>query len=101
AGFSSGPAARAVPSRLGSEHPSREARKKGPHAGLKPRFPLLTVLLKAPGGIFGACVLIGLVALALLAPYLAPYSPFAISQSIPLAAPSNAHPFGTDDLGRD
>ena len=92
---------RAVPSRLGSEHPSREARKKGPHAGLKPRFPLLTVLLKAPGGIFGACVLIGLVALALLAPHLAPYSPFAISQSIPLAAPSNAHPFGTDDLGRD
>lgn len=58
-------------------------------------------LLKAPGAIFGLAVLGGLLALGVFAPLVAPYSPLAVSQSAPLAPPSGAHLFGTDDLGRD
>ena len=58
-------------------------------------------LLKAPGGMFGLAVLILLVVLAVFAPRLTPYNPLTISQDAPLVAPSAAHPFGTDDLGRD
>jgi peptide/nickel transport system permease protein len=41
------------------------------------------------------------VLLALLAPELAPYSPASIDLVHRLAPPSPAHPFGTDELGRD
>ena len=43
----------------------------------------------------------GLVALALLAPWIAPYAPDTIDLAGRRAAPSTAHWFGTDDLGRD
>ena len=42
-----------------------------------------------------------LVLMAVFAPRLAPYDPLRIGAGLPLAAPSPAHPFGTDDLGRD
>ncbi len=48
--------------------------------------------------LFGA---VGLLALALLAPWIAPYAPDAIDLAGRRAAPSMAHWFGTDDLGRD
>jgi peptide/nickel transport system permease protein len=38
---------------------------------------------------------------AFLAPYLAPYNPTAASFAAVLRPPSHAHPFGTDQLGRD
>lgn len=41
------------------------------------------------------------VALALLAPYIAPYDPNKISMTETLAGPSQAHLLGTDQLGRD
>jgi peptide/nickel transport system permease protein len=43
----------------------------------------------------------GLVTVALLAPWIAPYAPDAIDLAGRRAAPSMAHWFGTDDLGRD
>jgi peptide/nickel transport system permease protein len=47
-------------------------------------------------------LLVGLfVVLAVMAPLLAPYSPASIDLAHRLAAPSAAHWFGTDDLGRD
>ena len=49
----------------------------------------------------GACLVITLVAIAFLAPLLAPYNPTAIDIKNVLSPPSIAHPFGTDDLGRD
>jgi peptide/nickel transport system permease protein len=58
-------------------------------------------LLRQPGAVFGLLVLAMLVVLALLAPQLAPFDPLQIGADLPLAAPSAAHPFGTDDLGRD
>ena len=50
-----------------------------------------------------ACALIigGLIALAVLAPYLAPYDPIQTDIGSRLQPPSRAHFFGTDQLGRD
>ena len=39
--------------------------------------------------------------IALLAPWLAPYSPTFVNQVVRLQEPSAAHLFGTDDFGRD
>jgi peptide/nickel transport system permease protein len=46
-------------------------------------------------------VLIGLVIVAVGAPWIAPYSPTAQDVNNMLAPPSGAHLLGTDDLGRD
>jgi peptide/nickel transport system permease protein len=46
-------------------------------------------------------VLLGLVIVAIGAPWLAPYQPTAQDVNNMLAAPSPAHLLGTDDLGRD
>jgi len=48
-----------------------------------------------------AIVLVIIVMSALLAPLIAPFSPSAITDKIILQAPSFAHIFGTDELGRD
>jgi peptide/nickel transport system permease protein len=60
-----------------------------------------------PGGIWkrlasglGLGITGSLLAVALLAPHIAPADPFA-SIAPPLRPPSAAHPMGTDDLGRD
>ncbi len=47
-------------------------------------------------GLFALLVLI-----ALAAPLLAPYDPYALDYGNALMAPSLSHPFGTDNLGRD
>ena len=48
-----------------------------------------------------ALVFAGLVAAALAAPIVAPYAPERIDLSMRREAPSAAHVFGTDELGRD
>jgi peptide/nickel transport system permease protein len=52
-------------------------------------------------GLAGWTIVFVLIAVAILAPVLAPHSPEAIDGNRILAAPSLAHPFGSDDLGRD
>lgn len=47
-----------------------------------------------------AAILSGFVIVSLLAPLIAPDG-YATVGFVPLSAPSGAHPFGTDDLGRD
>jgi peptide/nickel transport system permease protein len=49
----------------------------------------------------GGIVVILLFAISFLAPYISPYDPAAIDVTARLQAPSKAHPFGTDQLGRD
>jgi len=49
----------------------------------------------------GAVILLGVLAVALLAPVIAPYNPIANSLTDRLKSPSRAHLFGTDDFGRD
>jgi peptide/nickel transport system permease protein len=58
-------------------------------------------LLSRPTAVFGGVVLIGVIALALFAPWIAPYDPLATSWSLVRKAPSAAHWFGTDEVGRD
>jgi peptide/nickel transport system permease protein len=49
----------------------------------------------------GLAVVVFFVALALFAPWIAPYDPVATSWSAVRAAPTAAHWFGADELGRD
>ena len=58
-------------------------------------------LRQNPVGMFGLVGFALVVLLALLAPVLAPSDPTAMDFDHILESPSSAHPFGTDDLGRD
>jgi peptide/nickel transport system permease protein len=58
-------------------------------------------LARHPGARFGAAIALGLVLVAVLAPWVAPYDPDAIALGANLQAPSRGHLFGTDSLGRD
>lgn len=49
----------------------------------------------------GGSIVILLFIVSALAPWLAPYDPNQINLDLVLAPPSSAHPFGTDQLGRD
>src|SRR5262245_4777949 len=62
---------------------------------------LLTVIKKKPLGFVSALLIVVLCFTALFADVLAPYDPLAAQPEIRLAPPSHAHPFGTDDIGRD
>ncbi|HEX7786335.1 MAG TPA: ABC transporter permease [Methylomirabilota bacterium] len=54
-----------------------------------------------PGALFGLAVFLAIVAMAVLAPVLAPYDPIAQGVGQPLEGPSAAHWAGTDSFGRD
>jgi len=69
------------------------------NAALKP--PILRHLSRRPAAAIGAAVLVFFVALALAAPLISPYDPVATSWAAVRKPPSAAHPFGTDELGRD
>jgi len=58
-------------------------------------------LLRRGGALFGLAVVAFFVLLALFAPWIAPRDPLATSWSAVRAAPSAAHWFGADELGRD
>ena len=58
-------------------------------------------LARRPPAVGGALVVLAFVVLALGAPWLAPGDPIQTSWSQIRKAPTWAHPFGTDDLGRD
>jgi peptide/nickel transport system permease protein len=51
--------------------------------------------------IFGAVIILLVIATAIFAPLLAPYNPYDQDLSKSLAKPSSAHWLGTDSLGRD
>lgn len=61
----------------------------------------LSRLVRNPAGVAGLVVLVGLPSLALIAPWIAPYSPIDQSLLDSLEGPSAAHWFGTDQFGRD
>jgi peptide/nickel transport system permease protein len=65
-----------------------------------PRRRLAARVLGSPAGAIGTGLTLTVVVVAALAEILAPMSPLATTGP-PLAAPSAAHPMGTDDLGRD
>jgi ABC-type dipeptide/oligopeptide/nickel transport system permease subunit len=62
---------------------------------------LWIVVKRKPLGMASAALILLLVFTAIFADVLAPYDPLAAQPEIRLAPPSWAHPFGTDDIGRD
>jgi peptide/nickel transport system permease protein len=66
-----------------------------------PRGKALRRLARRGGAMFGLGVVLFFVLLAILAPWLAPHDPLGTSWSAVRAAPSAAHWFGADELGRD
>ena len=68
-----------------------------------PRRIRLTLvhIMSHPLGAIGLVLVVLIVITALLAPFIAPYNPMAISVKERLADPSFSHLLGTDQLGRD
>lgn len=62
---------------------------------------LLRLARTKPLGVFGGVVVAGLLAVGILADQLAPYSYDDFDPARRLLAPTAAHPFGTDEQGRD
>jgi peptide/nickel transport system permease protein len=58
-------------------------------------------LLQRRGAVFGAVIVAFFIAIALLAPWVSPYDPLATDWMAVRKAPSAAHWFGTDEVGRD
>ncbi len=58
-------------------------------------------LVRRRGAMLGACAVLFFVAVAILAPVIAPYDPLATSWSLVRKPPTLLHPFGTDEIGRD
>lgn len=57
--------------------------------------------LRNPLALSGFIIIFGILLLAILAPFIAPYDPNAIDVKAILLGPSLQHPMGTDGLGRD
>lgn len=62
---------------------------------------LARALRRRKFALVGLVVMVMVGAVALLAPWLAPYDPIKINPAEALQPPSLAHPFGTDQYGRD
>jgi peptide/nickel transport system permease protein len=58
-------------------------------------------LLRRRTAVFGLVVVVLMALLAIFAPWVAPFDPLATSFAIVRKAPSAAHWFGTDEVGRD
>ena len=58
-------------------------------------------LQRRPSALIGLAVVIGFILMAIFAPYISPQDPIATSWGAIRKAPSAAHWFGTDEIGRD
>jgi len=68
---------------------------------LSPGERALRRLVRRRGAMVGLAFVVFFVALALFAPWIAPHDPLATSWGAVRKAPSAAHWFGTDEIGRD
>src|SRR5450631_4493114 len=68
---------------------------------LTPRQRVLRRLARRRGAMIGLAVVVFFVVLAILAPTIAPHDPLQTSWSDVRKAPTAAHLFGTDEIGRD
>lgn len=62
---------------------------------------LLSLVRAQPVGAVALLIIAIMAGAAVLAPWVAPYDPLAADYGAMLTPPSLAHPFGTDDFGRD
>ncbi|HSJ28441.1 MAG TPA: ABC transporter permease [Acidimicrobiia bacterium] len=79
----------------GTPPPPPSSRRRGPVEFVTSTFR------RSPSLVIGASIIIVLSVLAMLAPVLSPYDPFALDPLQRFLAPSADHWFGTDELGRD
>ncbi|CCE04624.1 putative ABC transporter permease protein; dipeptide transport protein [Bradyrhizobium sp. STM 3843] len=78
------------------------SRATGDQSALEtPARRALRRLLKRKGAVVGLTIIGLFIVLAAFAPLIAPYDPIQTSWALVRKAPSAAHWFGTDDLGRD
>jgi peptide/nickel transport system permease protein len=68
---------------------------------LSPGQRMLRRLVRRRGAMVGLAVVVSFVAMAIFAPWLSPYDPLQTSWSAVRKAPTAAHWFGTDEIGRD
>src|SRR4030095_1606834 len=68
---------------------------------VSPRSHPFRRLMRRGGAAAGVVVIVVVVTVAIFAPVVAPYDPLATSWSAIRKAPSAAHWFGTDEIGRD
>jgi peptide/nickel transport system permease protein len=68
---------------------------------LSPGQRVLRRLLRRRGAMLGLAVVIAFIVLALFAPWISPYDPLQTSWGAVRKAPTAAHRFGTDEIGRD
>jgi peptide/nickel transport system permease protein len=61
----------------------------------------MRALLRRPAGLVGLVLVVLVLLLAVLAPWIAPYNPLALSLRAKLQPPSALHWLGTDQTGRD
>jgi peptide/nickel transport system permease protein len=69
--------------------------------GESPGRRALRRLVRRRAAMFGLCVVVAFILVAVFAQQISPYDPVATSWSAVRKAPSAQHWFGTDDLGRD
>jgi oligopeptide/dipeptide ABC transporter ATP-binding protein len=72
----------------------------GPAAG-RIRHPVLRAFVRAPGGLIGAGLLLGLLVLAVVGPMIWGHPATVTDLNVPYQVHSPEHPLGTDSLGRD
>ena len=94
--MSTGAATRPVEAALGPTPSPLSEADVASHRRLRARQ-----LLRDPSAVAGLVVVGGLLLVALLAPWIARHSPLDQDIANRYASPSRAHPFGTDNLGRD
>lgn len=87
--------------RKSATEPGGEERTATPRRPLFAPSSVPGLLVRNPSAVLGGAVIVLMALMALLAPWLAPYDPIAISLRDRLAAPSALHWFGTDEMGRD
>lgn len=72
-----------------------------PRRAHSPAGTALRMLLRHRLAMFGAVLIALEVGFAILAPWVTPHEPIQMDYTALLSPPSAAHPFGTDELGRD
>jgi peptide/nickel transport system permease protein len=70
-------------------------------AGERPWRRALRRLVRRRAALIGLGVVVFFIVLAIAAPLVSPYDPLATNWSLVRKPPSLAHPFGTDEIGRD
>jgi len=78
--------------------------KSDTKAARKPLIPPTSIpglLLRNPTAVIGGAIILLMALMAIFAPLIAPYDPVQIDLRSRLQAPSWAHFFGTDNVGRD